>query len=460
MDKHMEGTQSRCCGMVGFAVAIDQANNRWITDRAKRKCMGPARALIWATCFLILGAAGCREDAYKDYSWKRVADAGGVFASPNGGIFLSDVAQATSLGASGAPGYVVVGAERGSFGSGATLKAAVWTSADGQNWTRLPDHPNNFTDYPGNPNPSDYSISAVTRFRNKLVAVGRKRLASPPHPDAPSQASAWLSDDGVQWTWHQIGSTAPPNVGPWLEHGPIDGPADVAASEQEVVAVGSSHDQAVVWRSTDGVTWQVAFTAPGNPPSHMTSIVRTNNEYVAVGCYRDQGPALWRSADGTTWTEQRGFDGGRCLFGLALQQDGWGWVFGRRTDGAFVAWKRSHTGQIDPPTVLGSSLTYPPFTSRSIHGNLGPPLISVYHDDNNALTRRWGQGAFSFTWLSSQPLSMHSPEIRAYALSVVSFQDAAGKPVRFVVGYVRDASQTPGFDEGLAKGAIWIWRKW
>jgi hypothetical protein len=179
---------------------------------------------------------------------------------------------------------------------------------------------------------------------------------------------------------------------------------------------------------------------------------------VAVGCYRDEGPALWRSTDALTWTEQRDFDTGKSLFGLSLQTNGWGWVLGKRTNGDFAVWNMEHNGQIESSELIGSSLTYPPWTSRSIHGNIGSPLIVAYHDDYNILVTRWVGGVVH--WLSPVTLTMNSTELRAYANNVVSFQDVSGNPIRFVVGQVCDPNPNPdvGGDEGHARGAIWVWR--
>jgi hypothetical protein len=221
-------------------------------------------AVFWVICFLILGAAGCGgDDPYQDYVWTRVADTSGVFNASDGDIFLTDMAEAELLGTSGESGYVLVGAERmiGDYLVEATLKAAVWTSPDGQTWTRLPDYPDVFSDDPGvyYESPSDYSMNAITRFGDKLVAVGRQARLSPfPHQDY-SYAAAWVSEDGVLWIKHYIDELYENEVAPWLEHGPLEGPRDVAASDQEVVAVGSSADRGFIWRSIDGANWQRVF---------------------------------------------------------------------------------------------------------------------------------------------------------------------------------------------------------
>lgn len=173
----------------------------------------------------------------------------------------------------------------GSTPHGPSHRGAIWTSADGSSWSRVPDA----TMF------AQASIEDVVVFRDRLYAVG---FVSTTTVGVSPNAAVWSSDDGRTWT-------AVPR---------IDGAAGsqmtaVVAGPRVLVAVGSSaapRGQAA-WTSTDGVTWTRAphaeALAPDIAPGGMRDIIVVDDLFVAVGATGGPNDAMiWTSPDGTTWT--------------------------------------------------------------------------------------------------------------------------------------------------------------
>jgi hypothetical protein len=178
-------------------------------------------------------------------------------------------------------GFVAVG----STPHGPAHRGAIWTSADGSGWSRVPDAAMF----------AQASIEDVVTFRDRLYAVG---FVSTTTLGVSPRAAVWSSDDGRTWT---AVST-------------IDGAADsqmnaVVAGPRGLVAVGSSaapRGQAA-WTSSDGVTWtRVPHSdalAPGIAPGGMRDVIVVEGGFVAIGATGGPNDAMiWTSANGTTWT--------------------------------------------------------------------------------------------------------------------------------------------------------------
>ncbi len=107
------------------------------------------------------------------YAWTRVPDDQAVFGGPGGQEALSVTA--------GGPGLVAVGS------ADSYQSAAVWVSADGYTWTRVP-HDEAVFGGPGN-----QEMVAVTAGGPGVVGVGG---------DSAGQGTvlAWVSADGYTWT--------------------------------------------------------------------------------------------------------------------------------------------------------------------------------------------------------------------------------------------------------------------
>lgn len=169
--------------------------------------------------------------------------------------------------AAGGPGFVAVGS--------AGERAAVWTSADGVDWTRVPDLPD--------PDPEGLSgLSAVAAGGPGVVAV------SAPGPFGVSEVVVLGSPDGLQWT-ELAGGDVVPRDGEVLA---------VTAAGPGLVAVGSDTSRdAAVWLSPDGRSWtRVAHDEATFGDAQMTAVVAGGPGLVAVG------DDVWTSPDGLSWT--------------------------------------------------------------------------------------------------------------------------------------------------------------
>jgi hypothetical protein len=180
-------------------------------------------------------------------------------------------AEAMHTVASGAPGLVAAGRAH----NGSDWDGAVWTSADGLTWNRVPHHEDTF----GGP---DYQwMSSVIAGGPGFVIVGWEGTTD------QSVAAVWTSADGL--TWNRVLPDEAVFGGPgrtWMNAVVAGGPG--------LVAVGFSDDgedgsptRAAAWTSEDGLTWtrvphdEAAFGGPGDQT--MSSVVLGGPGLVAVG---------------------------------------------------------------------------------------------------------------------------------------------------------------------------------
>lgn len=244
-------------------------------------------------------------------TWERVtsdAFAGDMnqFGSSDGEQWMSDVVV-------GPQGLVAVGGD-------SQTGAAVWTSPDGRNWSRLPDDPAVFG-VGGQAASATNWMQAVITGGPGLVAVGTVGNAG----------TVWASADGVEWVRAFSGEEWS-----WL--------TDVVAWEGRLYAVGFSGymDRSqpslddpyrpIVLTSEDGLAWEALpqATVPGQRGVDFgTSWPEVQADLVALTPYEAEligvsglgwfggNPAVWRSADGAAWVKT----GGRFL---NRQTDG-GW---------------------------------------------------------------------------------------------------------------------------------------
>lgn len=417
--------------------------------------------ILILVAYAILLITGCTlpQEPYFHYYWERIEDPHGVFTPTTewGDIFLKDITALPSVGQSGEPGFVVIGHEwMAEPGPSDKAKAAAWISNDGQIWSRV--HYDGFE-----AGQRSTYMTAATRFRDKLVVVGILWDYDKP-PEAPTDARVWISNNGTDWNWFSFGHTINTQQRPpWLEHDtyhkiiePTFGPTDVAASETCVVAVGSSFGSATIWRSTDGETWSEVYVAEPyyEDRSHIVSVVRIENSFLAFGGYERGGPAMWRSTDGIEWEIERSFPNGKFLYSAALQDDGRGWILGKGIDGTYLAWQRNSAGVLTDPIEIGPRLAYGGnYTIRWALGNIGDPLLIISHKpDGGIQVRRILNERFLF-----DSLSPAEEEIRLYGRRVESLHFQPETPIRIMVGNARKVHIDPLL-EGPAHGAIWVWR--
>ncbi len=210
-------------------------------------------------------------------TWSRVHDDVTVF----GGARIQWMFSVTV----GGPGLVAVGIDD----SGGDFDAAVWTSPDGVNWSRV-SHDEAVLGGSG-----DQSMRSVTAGGPGLVAVGRDDAGD------DEDAAVWTSADGI--TWSRVLDDDSVLGGPGSQS--MD---DVTTGGLSLVAVGSdlsggSYD-AAVWVSPDGVTWsrvpddESVFGGAGTQV--MNSVTAGGPGLVAVGfadpSLADDDPAVWVEA--------------------------------------------------------------------------------------------------------------------------------------------------------------------
>jgi class 3 adenylate cyclase len=237
---------------------------------------------------------------------------------------VEDGGQAMLGVAEGGPGFIAVGYR----GEGGTLDAAVWTSEDGREWAAIKGDP----DLEG---PGNEVMNRVAQTDFGLVAVGYHGMGG------DRDAAAWVSDDGFAWNRAKV-PEEPDDDGTQEMRG-------IAASGQTLVAVGEdglagSYD-AAAWFSKDGMRWHRRKQSPevfGGPGEQiMTSLVASERGFVAVGwatVSSDLDAQVWTSEDGMEWS-RLGYD--QKIFGGAGDQLLWGV---EASDGTFIAVGRDEYG--------------------------------------------------------------------------------------------------------------------
>ncbi len=255
-----------------------------------------------------------------DVEWTRVRDDSGVF----------DGAGVTSIEAVtlGGPGLVAVGTECERYcapflGPPPDLvdnqDAAIWVTTDGADWMRIPHDEAVFG------GPGRQVITDVVAAGPGLVAVGivdhsyvdwirwPELRPEPVGGRDDLDAAIWTSPDGV--TWQLVADPDAVFSGTGDGSSPVAGDQAmeaVAIGEGRIVAVGSAHEDAAVWVSTDGTSWQriphddEVFGGPS--AQWMHDVTYTGDRFVAVGSELDGGDdnmigAVWTSEDGLAWAK-------------------------------------------------------------------------------------------------------------------------------------------------------------
>jgi hypothetical protein len=193
----------------------------------------------------------------RDWSGPQMAEAFG--AQPS----VSDIVRLPET-------YLAFGARDG--------HAAVWVSAQGEEWETAADFPV----VPGG------VITAAADSAGRIVAVGADYSADDP------LAMAWSSTDGLSWL-DAIGILEPPAFGEMLAVFPV-GDGFICVGHE---GGGERGGVAAVWTSVDGLTW---LRQPGDPSfalGRMTVILGAGAGLVVLGeaatdeSGEDFGPAAW-----------------------------------------------------------------------------------------------------------------------------------------------------------------------
>lgn len=177
--------------------------------------------------------------------------------------------------------------------------AAVWTSSDGVEWTRISD--------PDLGGPGDQSLVAITVFGDTVIAAGSD----------DGDAAIWTSHDGMTWSRVEEPEILGGEREQWIHGLAVGGPG--------VVAVGADGTAAGVWTSPDGSSWS-RITDPqvfgGDGVQVMLEITSGEHGLIAVGSttayeaiyFLGRGAetktdaAVWNSDDGLSWSRVENSD--------------------------------------------------------------------------------------------------------------------------------------------------------
>jgi hypothetical protein len=167
------------------------------------------------------------------------------------------------------------------------IRAAFWTSANGETWDRVADDES----FEG----TRVTGLAISPDGSRIVAVGA--VGDAQHL---TDATTWQSGDGL--SWHRASDE------PALHDGLMN---SVTAGPDGFVAVGSDvrSVRAIAWSTSDGLTWAQAPDAPAldnfGLKVEMRDVTWTGEGFLAGGHYLfgTQFPAgaLWTSPDGIAW---------------------------------------------------------------------------------------------------------------------------------------------------------------
>jgi actin-like ATPase involved in cell morphogenesis len=204
---------------------------------------------------------------------------------PDDAVFGGSGDQVMNRAVAGGPGLVAVG-----FDTNGGVQAAVWTSADGMSWLRVPPDPSVF---------GGGRIRSVAAGGPGLVAVGFDQSGE------DEDAAVWILE-GQEWTRVEHDEAVFGGAGDQQM-------ATVTTGGPGLVAVGfdtsGGDSDAAVWTSTDGTTWTrasgrgAAFGGAGG--QLMQSVTDSSGGLLAVGFDASKGDpdaAVWVSEDGVSWT--------------------------------------------------------------------------------------------------------------------------------------------------------------
>lgn len=166
------------------------------------------------------------------------------------------------------------------------ISAAFWRSPDGGAWERIPATPA----FDG----ARVDGLAIAPATGSLVAVGRAGDAK-----TATGPAAWTSHDGRTWRRSSLAT----GTGVMLA---------LASGDSELVAVGANLDstKAVAWTSHDGVAWDVAPDAPAldnfGLKIEMRAVAWDGTRFVAGGHLlfgtQFSTAVVWTSTNGMTWS--------------------------------------------------------------------------------------------------------------------------------------------------------------
>lgn len=199
-------------------------------------------------------------------------------------------------------GFVAVGEDLSFDGP---VNGAIWWSANGSEWARLPTRPNGL---------ANAEIHSVATSGARLIALGGSRQGA---SDGVGDATIirWISDDGQIW------SRDAPDAGELFDGLPV---RSLAGGPDGFVAWGLVDRDSVLFHSPDGSAWSRVDDSGVFHGARVSSITSFRGGFVAVGSVfpppgdimiggPDRSTAIaWWSSDGRTWKAST-IDPGRGL---------------------------------------------------------------------------------------------------------------------------------------------------
>jgi hypothetical protein len=291
-------------GYEWYRVALDVATMGGIDASIHRVTVGGPGLVAVGSVGSVLEADAAIWTSVDGIAWTRVPHDEEIF----GGVGIQSIEDVTI----GGPGLVAVGRDSYTDDSDTYAVAAVWTSVDGTNWSRVPQDAAVFGG--ARREPAEVAVmTAVATGGPGLVAVGEvgggRDMAGLTGEWLPSPVAAvWTSSDGTRWT--RVPHA--PDV-----FGTASGMTDVAPGGPGLVAVGWGEavrdgGGAAVWTSVDGLIWTRVPHDVDVLCCHMTAVTAGGPGLVAVGVGSEipnPSPAMetwtavvWTSVDGLTWT--------------------------------------------------------------------------------------------------------------------------------------------------------------
>jgi tRNA A-37 threonylcarbamoyl transferase component Bud32 len=259
---------------------------------------GDQRLLTVAEFGDLLVAGGWEDDATGTHE-------GAVWVSRDGGrsweepsVMPGGVAEVRGLAVLGSTIVAV-----GDVGPEGFEDAAVWTSSNGIDWTKV-----------GAPDlgpEGDQELWSVHAAGGMLIAVG-----SSEGEDGTFDAAVWTSTTGTEW--HRVDPAMFEEPGNQLMKAVAGGVDElpfviVGCEDEESICDSEGHDSdAAVWVSEDGEIWDEAplegSGLVGDGIQTMVDVVRDGDHFIAVGRVTanpgDLDGANWFSEDGSTWDLQ------------------------------------------------------------------------------------------------------------------------------------------------------------
>ncbi len=377
--------------------------------------------------------------------------------------------------AAGPQGYVMVGYQEtlNRDGSIGPAHAAAWTSGDGTTWTRAKDSADMDVGpcFDTGEAPACGGMRAVTATGSGFVAVGQAHTGSAPDQVRPA---AWTSPDGLIWTRSDAGLDF---------DGHLSG---VTLGGVGVVAVGTicqptCFDLApgVAATSRDGATWTFSPMA-GATELRGVANLGDGGQVFALGSsgLADAPPAppaelqLWRSADGVAWQlvtglpaipDAAGYGGADIAAGDdRLIVAGWAEVYA--SDGA------RNFAYVSPP-IAAATVTLPPWTALDFQGGAPSgsmqavaPTVSGFvavagsvcaagPEPSPCQASIWTAAADqAWTRAPDQPSLVVSLGVVSTGSGPGAFDVASGPAGIVAVGYAQDPA------DGRVRAAIWASR--